>query len=813
MNKIFRLIGAWMAIALTACSGNELELMESLEQPAGERVISVKAYTPNEQTNSRLAFEEHQDGSLALSWTEGDAFTAVIGETKVDFTYNVQTGEFSATLPAGVEMTDETKAYYPAFTDAYSTDFAAQTGGYNSRTTYMEGTYSESTRSFTFVHSTAILKASFTGLPEEAAVTSIRVNAGEYTITIPYTSDLSLSDGIYIYLPSIARHGQVDFSVQTEDNKEYTATQSVNKMTGIETGKLYTATIALTQFVCQLPSSFDFKAAIAPVVENKNVTAIVFETQSEETGGVRIGESIAYAKILSDGTTLKIYTVASEFVFPEACTGLFSGFSNVTSIDWSNHINTSLVTDMNDMFFDCSSLTSLDLSRFDTSNVTGMKAMFYGCSSLTSLDLSNFDTSNVTDMEFMFFGCEKLATLTLGDEFSTSLVTDMSSMFQECNLLASLDLSRFDTSNVTDMKVMFSGCSSLTSLDLSGFNTSKVTNMSSMFSGCHKLTTLTLSENFSTSLVTDMNSMFFNCSELQSLALGSFDTSKVTNMKSMFYDCSSLTSLDLSAFNTSAVTNMKSMFYYCSSLTSLDLSAFNTSEVTDMGFMFSGCTGLSSLTFGDNFDTSKVMSMQYMFSSCNNLTTFTFGANFNTSSVTNMSSMFYYCERLISLNLSAFNTSAVKNMSSMFSGCFALSSLTFGEDFNTSAVTNMNSMFNYCSSLASLDLSGFNTSEVTDMGFMFSYCKGLTSLTFGEYFNTSAVTDMGSMFYCCYNLSSLDLSSFEFASGVNLTNIFLKVASYTSNKPINIYVKTAAYKELLESYNNVDNSVLVVGTP
>ena len=50
------------------------------------------------------------------------------------------------------------------------------------------------------------------------------------------------------------------------------------------------------------------------------------------------------------------------------------------------------------MFSKCSSLTNLDVSRFDTSNVTSMSCMFDGCSSLTTLDVSRFDTSKVTGM-------------------------------------------------------------------------------------------------------------------------------------------------------------------------------------------------------------------------------------------------------------------------------------------------------------------------------------------------------------------------------------------------------------------------------
>ena len=34
-----------------------------------------------------------------------------------------------------------------------------------------------------------------------------------------------------------------------------------------------------------------------------------------------------------------------------------------------------------------------------------MREMFRNCSSLTSLDLSSFDTTNVTDMHYMFCAC------------------------------------------------------------------------------------------------------------------------------------------------------------------------------------------------------------------------------------------------------------------------------------------------------------------------------------------------------------------------------------------------------------------------
>ena len=120
------------------------------------------------------------------------------------------------------------------------------------------------------------------------------------------------------------------------------------------------------------------------------------------------------------------------------------------------------VTDMAYMFYECHSLTSLDLSNFNTSNVKDMGYMFESCFDLIKLDLSNFDTSNVDNMKYMFFCCS-LTSLDLSN-FDTSKVTNMNEMFEGCNKLATLDISNFDTSKVKDMQDMFGNCSSLTTI-------------------------------------------------------------------------------------------------------------------------------------------------------------------------------------------------------------------------------------------------------------------------------------------------------------------------------------------------------------
>ena len=46
---------------------------------------------------------------------------------------------------------------------------------------------------------------------------------------------------------------------------------------------------------------------------------------------------------------------------------------------------------MDRMFWECSSLTTLDVSHFDTSKVKYVYAMFEGCTSLQGVDFSKFE--------------------------------------------------------------------------------------------------------------------------------------------------------------------------------------------------------------------------------------------------------------------------------------------------------------------------------------------------------------------------------------------------------------------------------------
>ena len=160
---------------------------------------------------------------------------------------------------------------------------------------------------------------------------------------------------------------------------------------------------------------------------------------------------------------------------------------------------------------------SIEIIAANTTEVTDMRNMFFECGKLTEIEgLEKLDTSKVEDMSCMFLGCYDLKSLPNISNWHTNKVTNMSHMFYGCNSLGSLhDISKWDTSNVTNMIDMFYKCTSLTSLpDISTWNTSKVTAMSGMFDGCSSLKSLPDISKWNISNVTNMNYMFYNCSSL-----------------------------------------------------------------------------------------------------------------------------------------------------------------------------------------------------------------------------------------------------------------------------------------------------------
>ena len=87
---------------------------------------------------------------------------------------------------------------------------------------------------------------------------------------------------------------------------------------------------------------------------------------------------------------------------------MFNKCSGLTMLNVSG-FDTKNVTNMREMFSYCSGLTTLDVSGFDTQNVESMRMLFYNCNKLATIYVSDkFVTTNVTDDNNMFYSCKSL---------------------------------------------------------------------------------------------------------------------------------------------------------------------------------------------------------------------------------------------------------------------------------------------------------------------------------------------------------------------------------------------------------------------
>lgn len=523
--------------------------------------------------------------------------------------------------------------------------------------------------------------------------------------------------------------------------------------------------------------------------DSKTLTFYYDKDKEFRTGVVDIdtGSGLGWESYSSTITSVVFDDSFANYTSLTSTASWFMGCTNLTSITGIANLKTDNVTNMYAMFYNCSSLTSLDVSGFVTDNVTNMEKMFSACD-FTTLDISNFKTDKVTNMKEMFRECRSLATLTLDkNNFKTDNVTNMWLMFKDCESLTSLDVSGFNTANVTDMTLMFHGCKELTTLDVSGFNTAKVTTMEGMFNGCEGLTTLDLSS-FNTTLVTNMMSMFYGCTSLTTISASdkwsnegvAEGTSTSTNM---FYNCTSLVGENGTTYDATRTNHLYAHIdiagdpgYFTNVIPTEPYAALSDENKT-LTFYYdkkkADRNGMSVGPFNAYFDIpwsdvrlsittvkfdnsfanyTGLTSTKWMLGDLAYLESVEGIENLKTDNVTDMSNMFNGCG-ITSLDLSSLNTTNVTNMSSMFEMCLNLKTLDVS-NFNTANVTDMSHMFYRCEKLENLNITNFVTSSVTDMSDMFHDCKTLTSLDLSS-FNTEKVTQMGEFFWGDANLQTI----------------------------------------------------------
>ena len=246
--------------------------------------------------------------------------------------------------------------------------------------------------------------------------------------------------------------------------------------------------------------------------------------------------------------------------------------------DW----DTSLVTDMSGMFYNCDGLSGYNLavcaeyagygylygdssfnsktfnqniSKWNTSSVTTMFKMFEGAAAFNQ-PIGDWDTSSVTTMQYMFYDAAAF-NQPIGD-WDTSSVTTMKGMFWKA---ASFNqpIGDWDTSSVTTVTLMFYDAEAFNQ-PIGDWDTSSVTDMNFTFMEANAFNQPI--GDWDTSQVTSMSYMFRKAASFNQY-IGDWDTSKVTNMWFMFYMAFSFNQYIVD-WDTSALRNSSDMFKYAS---------------------------------------------------------------------------------------------------------------------------------------------------------------------------------------------------------------------------------------------------------
>ena len=403
---------------------------------------------------------------------------------------------------------------------------------------------------------------------------------------------------------------------------------------------------------------------------------------------------------------------------------------------------------------------------------------FRDCIDLESVDLTGLDTSCVTDMQEMFAGAEVLREIDLS-ECGTDQLLSAEGMFEDCISLGVIDLGSWDTAQLRDMSRMFSGCASLKHIRLPE-EMSSVENMSEMCANCESLQETGLKRRKLPALHT-ADSLFYGCSSLESADLRDARMPVLNNAESMFGDCRALEKTDFTGFFAPNLTKLEGAFMYCEALKEADFTGAELGCIETMKDMFTGCAALETVDLsavkaesvrsmahlckecgslksyiGPEGDLSHLRNASYMFEECGQLTDASLGTS-SSEDLQDIRKMFTGCKSLASADLSKWDLSHVQNISGIFRGCNALKDVHIQ---GGQSALDFSHLFADCSSLEEVDLSGLDTGNAGNLRGMFSGCSKLRELDLSG-FDTKNVVDMSDMFDGCESLEILDLSSFD----------------------------------------------------
>ena len=402
-----------------------------------------------------------------------------------------------------------------------------------------------------------------------------------------------------------------------------------------------------------------------------------------------------------------------------------------------NWIDTSIITDMEDLFED--SIFNGDISRWDVSNVENMNKMFHNAY-LFNQNISNWDVSNVRTANYMFCNAK-----TFNQNISNWNVFNMQSMQGMFNGAISFnqDISTWCIQSHCD-------CEHIIDNTMLTYDKQPVKIFESTVKLLADLDDVELGDH---TLITRKN---INTNSEKNIIVSLF--------KSIIYKFDDITDIDeydnTIEYITSIINNPDNFYEYAGCILAEDTTQlkrlihigckilgydgnFNwidTSKITDMSNLF-----YKNREFNGHielWDISNVTNMRFMFYHADKFNQPI--GDWDVSNVINMSNMFY-CAEKFNQPIGNWDVSNVTTMEVMFS-CAREFNQPIG-DWDVSSVTNMRGMFSGASEF-NQTLNSWDVSNVNNMSYMFSYATSfnqpLNNWTIHSKYNNTA-----SMFMDC----------------------------------------------------------------
>lgn len=518
--------------------------------------------------------------------------------------------------------------------------------------------------------------------------------------------------------------------------------------------------------------------------------------------------------------------------------------------------NTSNVTTMEYMFYDCVSLTTLDLSNFNTSQVTYMYGMFHGCSSLISLNLSSFDTRKVTDCAGMFQYVSN-CTIYIGENWTLGTESTFGGgsnlTFIRVVPITNITLESTLTDTTITKGTQFTITPTITPTDYSGdeliitYDENYLSMVDNTFTVLDTATIgqqldITYSSKNNPSVNTTYSvtirdsisitsiSLTHTLESLTDVAIGTTFT-VVPTVEPLSHDDELLVDYDTNYLSkdgdnytvlSGASGQTVQVIYYSKHDN-------NVNAMIEFGvkyeLVYPYPDADSVITFRNTSTSSKSITFVVIDSSLpysiNGTSTKSF--TFPKSSETQLKFVNLKprsnTSSVIPINIEQLRIPNLTDLSYLFSYFCYDSNYEYSWspqyfEFHPNP-TNIQDMFYYCKYLTEEIMAQFmpyfpNTNKVTNMDSMFQNCSSLTSLDLSS-FDTSNVTNMNSMFENCSSLTTLNLSSFNTSQVISMNHMFYGCSSLTS---LNLSSFNTSNVALSTNYtfSNVKNCTIYINT-